>query len=426
TGERRLGGIVSGILLNTAIKLLSVLSSLWLSIRNAYGGLSRAIWLLALAQFINRAGSMVVFFMAVYLRDDVGLDLAQVGVVMACYGVGALVGVYAGGKLTDRIGHQPVMVGSLLGGFIMFMLASQVDGFYALCIVMFLLSAFGDGFRPAGMVAISHYSNKDNYTRSVSLYRLAINLGFSIGPAIGGLLAAIDYQYLFWADGGTCLMASVFVYFFLPSSSVNHQDSEVEGSAVKSEERTPWKDRAFLIFLPLVTIYAIAFFQLFSTMSLYYKNHEGFTEGQIGGILALNGFLVAAVELVLVSKIEHRGSIYRWIIWGTLMLTASYGLILFLHGIYWYLFIITIVSFSEMFVMPFTNTFMNSRSGKANRGQYASLFVMAWSAAHVFTPIIATNIMESMGYAALWWVMIGFTLVVVGLTMWVKRAVASD
>jgi predicted MFS family arabinose efflux permease len=181
-----------------------------------------------------------------------------------------------------------------------------------------------------------------------------------------------------------------------------------------------------LIFLPLVTIYAIAFFQLFSTMSLYYKNHEGFTEGQIGGILALNGFLVAAVELILVSKIERLGSLYRWIIWGALMLTASYGMILFLHGYAWFLFIIVVVSFSEMFVMPFTNTFMNNRSGKANRGQYASLYVMAWSAASVFTPIIATNTMESFGYQALWWVMIALTLAAVGLTLWVKRLATSE
>ena len=320
------------------------------------------------------------------------------------------------------------MVASLLGGFIMFMIAAEVESFEALCVVMFLLSAFGDGFRPAGMVAISHFSNKDNYTRSVSLYRLAINLGFSIGPAIGGLLAAIDYKYLFWADGGTCLMASTFVYFFLAKS---HSDSIAEADEQTVAEslgamRSPWKDKAFLIFLPLVTIYAIAFFQLFSTMSLYYKNHEGFTEGQIGGILALNGFLVAAVELLLVYKIEGKGSLYRWIIWGSLMLTASYAMILFLHGYAWFLFIIVVVSFSEMFVMPFTNTFMNNRSGKANRGQYASLYVMAWSASHVLTPLISTRVMEHWGYSALWWVMIAFTLVVVGLTVWMKRLATID
>ena len=394
------------------------------NIRQAFGGLSRSIWLLALAQFINRSGSMVVFFMAVYLKDELLLDLSQVGTIMACYGVGALLGVYMGGRLTDKVGHHPVMVASLLGGFILFIVASQTTGFVPLCIVMFLLSAFGDGFRPAGMVAISHYSTPENYTRSVSLYRLAINLGFSIGPAIGGLLAAINYQWLFWVDGATCLLASVFVYFYLGRDTMlksEDVDANSTTSDVNEPLRSPWRDKAYLLFLPLVTIYAMAFFQLFSTMSIYYKNHEGFSEGQIGAILALNGLLVAAVELVLVYKIERKGSLYQWIILGSLLLTLSYGLILFLHGFLWFLFIIILVSFSEMLVMPFTNTFMNNRSGKANRGQYASLYVMAWSASHIFTPILATNVMNEWGYNALWWIMIGFTLLVVMLTSWVKR-----
>jgi MFS family permease len=388
--------------------------------RNAFGGLSRSIWLLALAQLINRSGSMVIFFLAVYLKDELLFDLNQVGAVMACYGIGALVGVYAGGKLTDRLGHRPVMVASLLGGFILFVLASQINDFISLCVVLFLLSAFGDGFRPAGMVAISHYSTPENYTRSVSLYRLAINLGFSIGPAIGGLLATIDYQWLFWVDGATCLFASVFVYFYLTESKQNSAELSEEPEELV-HRKSPWRDKAYLLFLPMVTIYAMAFFQLFSTMSIYYKGEEGFTEGQIGAILALNGLLVAAVELVLVYKIERKYSLYTWMILGSLLLTLSYGLILLVHGFMWYLIIITLVSFSEMFFMPFTNTFMNNRSGKANRGQYASLYVMAWSASHIFTPLLATTVMNHMGYQKLWWLMIAFTVVVVLAVIMVRK-----
>jgi predicted MFS family arabinose efflux permease len=390
--------------------------------RNAFGGLSRSIWLLALAQFINRSGSMVIFFLAVYLKDELGFDLSQVGILMACYGIGSLVGVYLGGWFTDRIGYYPVMVGSLLGGFVLFMAASMTTEFVPLATVLFLLSACGDGFRPAGMVAISHFSSKENYTRSVSLYRLAINLGFSIGPALGGLLAAVDYQWLFWADGTSCLLASTFVFFYLGKSAKHEPDEQVPNELpADTAVASPWRDKAFLLFLPLVTIYAMAFFQLFSTMSIYYKAEEGFSEGQIGALLALNGLLVAIVELVLIYKIERKGSLYTWIILGSLLLTLSYLLITFLHGFYWFVFIIILVSFSEMLVMPFTNTFMNNRSNKASRGRYASLYVMAWSASHIFTPLLVTNIMSKLGYDILWWVMIAFTLLVVALTLWVKR-----
>ena len=390
--------------------------------RNAFGGLSRSIWLLALAQFINRSGSMVIFFLAVYLKDELHFDLSEVGILMACYGIGSLVGVYLGGWFTDRIGYYPVMVGSLLGGFVLFMAASMTTEFVPLATVLFLLSACGDGFRPAGMVAISHFSTKENYTRSVSLYRLAINLGFSIGPALGGLLAAIDYQWLFWADGTSCLLASTFVFFYL-GKSAKHEPDEHEADQLSTDSivASPWRDKAFLLFLPMVTIYAIAFFQLFSTMSIYYKGEEGFSEGQIGALLAINGLLVAIVELVLIYKIERKGSLYTWIILGSLLLTLSYLLITFLHGFYWFVFIIVLVSFSEMLVMPFTNTFMNNRSTKASRGRYASLYVMAWSASHIFTPLLVTNIMSQWGYDFLWWIMIAFTLVVVALTLWVKR-----
>jgi predicted MFS family arabinose efflux permease len=392
------------------------------NVTNAFGGLSRAIWLLALAQFINRSGSMVIFFLAVYLKDELLMDFAKVGTVMACYGVGALVGVYAGGRLTDRLGHQPVMVGSLLGGFVLFIVASQTEGFIPLCVVMFLLSAFGDGFRPAGMVAISHYSTPENYTRSVSLYRLAINLGFSIGPAVGGLLAAIDYKWLFRADAATCLLASVFVYFYLGADTMGSVFEQKKNEHEDTEQiRSPWQDKAYLLFLPMVTIYAMAFFQLFSTMSIYYKEVEHFSEGQIGAILAVNGLLVAAVELLLVYKIEKKGSLYRWIMLGALLLLLSYLLILFVHGFIWFLVIITLVSFSEMLVMPFTNTYMNARSGKANRGQYASLYVMAWSASHIFTPLLATSVMNQWGYTPLWIIMMVFSLLTIAATMGVHR-----
>jgi MFS family permease len=390
---------------------------------NAFGGLSRSIWLLALAQFINRSGSMVIFFLAIYLKDELHLDFSQVGTVMACYGIGALVGVYLGGRFTDRFGHRPVMVISLIGGFVLFVLSSFIRDFGLLCIVLFLLSACGDGFRPAGMVAISHYSTPDNYTRSVSLYRLAINLGFSIGPALGGLLAAVNYKWLFWVDGATCLCAAVFVYLYLKGDEVA-DDKPIVNQPIKPSI-SAWRDKPFLIFLPMVTIYAMAFFQLFSTMSIYYKSREGFSEGQIGTILAINGLLVAAFELVLIYKIERRGSLYQWIILGALLLAISYLLILFVHGFLWFVFIIVLVSFSEMFVMPFTNTFMNNRCDKSNRGQYASLYVMAWSASHIFIPLLATTIINDLGYAYLWWLMIAFSMLVIFITLWLQRLVSG-
>ena len=79
-------------------------------IKKTYGGLPTAIWILAITQLLNRAGAMVVFFLAIYLKDDLDLEFTQVGWAMAVYGAGSISGVKVGGYLTDRIGFAPLLV----------------------------------------------------------------------------------------------------------------------------------------------------------------------------------------------------------------------------------------------------------------------------------------------------------------------------
>jgi len=214
-------------------------------IQNAYGGLSRSVWLLSLTQLINRAGTMVVFFLAVYLKDELHYDYNQVGIVMSMFGAGSLLGVFVGGKLADKIGYFPVMVMSLAVGGLLFLLTSQIDHFPMLCVGMFLLSAFGEAFRPAAMVAIAHYSDKDNYTRSISLYRLALNLGFAVGPALGGFLAAINYRLIFWADGITCIAGALMVLFFLKKTHDRERNEIKESVPVSEAVRSAYADKAY-------------------------------------------------------------------------------------------------------------------------------------------------------------------------------------
>ncbi len=386
--------------------------------RNAYGGISRAVWLLSLAQFINRSGTMVIFFLAVYLKDELHFGLEDVGVIMGCFGAGSLVGVIMGGRLSDKIGYQTVMLSSLLAGGVMFLVMSAVNNYAMLCAGMFLLSMLGDAFRPASMVAIAHYSTQANYTRSISLYRFSINLGFSLGPALGGLLATYSYRLIFWADGVSGIGAAILIFWLMRNRAPEPETDEDNVKAKSLGAISPFKDKAFLFFLPLVTLYAISFFQFFTTMSIYYKNSEMLTEGEIGLILALNGVLVSVIEMIMIYKIEKKGTAFNWIILGAFLLVISYAMLLFVHGLIWLLIIMVLVSFSEMFAMPFMNTYMNERSVRSNKGQYASLFGVSWSVAQIATPIIATQVMYHMGYSMLWIILALIAVaVMVGIVM---------
>ena len=133
---------------------------------------------------------MVIPFMSLYLTSDLGFSLKHVGWTMSVFGLGSVIGAWLGGRLTDKIGYYPVVFWSLfLSGF-MFISLQFIQSFIGFCIGIFLLMVVADTLRPAIYVALNAYSKPVNRTRSVTLIRLAINLGFSLGPAAGGIIIA--------------------------------------------------------------------------------------------------------------------------------------------------------------------------------------------------------------------------------------------
>ena len=389
----------------------SSISSFMISLyRNAFGGLSRQVWLLALVMFINRSGGMVIAFLTLYLTLKLGFSITAAGFVMVVFGIGSICGTFMGGKLTDKIGYFPVQLWSLLLGGIMFLLISQTQNYYTICTLVFLLSAFGEAYRPANTASIADFSTPQTFTRSVSLIRLAINLGWSIGPAIGGFLASREYKLLFWADGLTNIGAAVLVFLFLRGTRRQKTDNQVVTPKTNPKD-SPYKDQKYLVFLVLTTLYAVAFFQLFTIGPLFYKQVCKLTEIQIGYILGLNGLLVALVEMILIYKIEGKFQKLSLISFGVSLVVVNYAIFLFTNNYAWLIVGIVFATLSEIFAMPFMNSFAIERSKPHNRGQYSALHSMTWSVAQISAPLIGTQTIAHFGFDALWYVLGSFGII---------------
>ena len=163
--------------------------------KDAYGGLSRNTWWLALVMLINRSGTMVVPFMTIYMTQHIGVSISKAAFVMSLFGAGAVVGALIGGKLTDKLGYYYIQITTLVGGGIMFIVLGQMRTYAAICTCTFLLAFINEAFRPANSVAVAHYSKEENRTRSYSLNRLAINLGWAVGGGLGGFIASYNYKF---------------------------------------------------------------------------------------------------------------------------------------------------------------------------------------------------------------------------------------
>ncbi len=396
--------------------------------RESFGGLSKDIWLLAMVTFINRSGTMVIPFMTVYLTGELGFSLSQTGWVMTCFGVGSVLGNLLGGKLTDKFGYYWVQFGSLVLSGVLFINLQFMHTLPEMCLSVFILSIVADAFRPANHASIAVYSKPENRTRSYSLVRLAINLGFSIGPAIGGIIAGtLGFKWLFIVDGLTCISAGGLLWLFL------QQKSEAPEASVPSDQPAPvlavsaYRDHTFLIFMALTTLGGVVFMQLFATIPVYCKQHFLMSESQIGLLLAGNGLLIALIEMPMVYTIESRNpNKLRLVSKGILLFALSYLVLNVANAWVGTVIIYAIViTFGEILMMPFSNVFAIERSKPANRGQYMALYSSSWSVAHIIAPVVGMQIAEHWGWETLWYVLAGICVFAfVGYRLLEKRPVA--
>lgn len=375
--------------------------------RNAYTGLSKSIWWQALVMFVNRSGTMVIPFMTVYLTYHLHYSIAQAGLVMAAYGIGSIVGAFAGGRISDRIGFYPVQFWSLFLNGIMFIVLGQMRILWQIGLCIFIMSSVGESFRPANAAAIAAYSNETNRTRSYALNRLAVNLGFSIGPALGGFLSAISYQWLFWVDGVTCLIASMLLQIFLRPVKTGVRPFHREQEMKVSKKDSVYRDTVYLKFMVCVFLVAFCFLMVFSLVPVYYKDRVHMNESLIGLVLAMNGLIIALVEMILVYKLEGKRQTTTYISAGAFFVGLAYLVLAIapVKGIV--LLSMLLITLGEMLMFPFVNTYWVGRSKQHNRGQYASIYTISFSLAHVLAPTIGSLIVNYFGFNILWYTATG-------------------
>jgi len=383
-----------------------------------FRGLSHEIWLLAFVTFINRAGAMVIPFLSLYLINVEGFDLPHVGWIMSCFGLGSIVGTYFGGRLTDSIGFYKVILFSLFFGGIGFILLQFIDTFYGFCLSIFLLTLITDSGRPAIFVAADTYSRPENITRSITLIRLAINLGFSVGPLAGGLIIAhIGYSSLFWIDGISCILASVGVIILLKPKK-QKQINLVKTKVVK-EGVPPYLNKLFILFFVIMVANSLAFVQYFSVMPIFYEKVYFLSEDLIGWLLFINGATIVIFEMPLIGWLDRmKVSKTMATFWGVFFLGLSF-LVLNLSSWSGMLVVaVFLMTLGEMIGFPFSNALALEMAPKGRKGSYMGLYSMSFSFAHLLGHNGGMNMVNTFGYFTTWNVLALFLLGISGLTIW--------
>jgi len=377
--------------------------------KKAYSGLSRNSWYLCLVMLINRSGTMVIPFMTIYCIHQLHFTIVQAGYIMALFGLGSICGAFIGGKLTDKFGFYDLQIFALLSGGILFLILGYQHTFLTVGAGAFVLSFCNESFRPANSSAIAYYSTDENKTRSYSLNRLAVNLGWSVGAGLGGFLAAYSYHSLFWVDGCTNILAALMLLKLIPRSHIVKIE---KNTAEVTETSSAYKDTVYLVFIGLSILFAGCFFQLFTMQPVFYKTQWLLNERTIGSLMSLNGLLIVFIEMVLIHKLEGRRHPLNYISTGVILVGIGFVLLNEMpHNIVSGIVAMLFITFGEMFAMPFMNSFWITRTNNNNRGEYAGLYTMAWSTAQVLAPTVGAQLINFGGFNLLWWILGGICLV---------------
>jgi MFS family permease len=336
-------------------------------------------WILFFGTFLNKFGSFVVPFLALYLTRK-GYSVGQAGIAIGAYGIGNVVATILGGHFADHIGRRKTIVLSMFSGAAAMLLLSQAGNFPEILALAALAGVTGELYRPASSALLTDLVPAANRVTAFSAYRMAINAGFAFGPATAGFIAGHGFFWLFAGDAATSALFGIVAFFALPD--VLHP-AERRASWLESTKVLLGDRRLHRVLIAAFGI-ALVFFQMSSTFGLAVLG-VGLSPRVYGALLSLNGALVVFCELPL-TTITRRFPPMPVIAFGYLFVGIGFGLGLFAQTILGFASCIAVFTLGEMCAMPVTSALVAGLAPAHMRGRYMGTYGLTWTVAQVMGP----------------------------------------
>jgi MFS family permease len=373
--------------------------NLWRSLR----GLPRDLWVISAATLINRLGTMAIPFLVLYLTRELGWSAPRAGLTLGIYGAGAIMAAPIAGRLSDRIGGLPIIRAALLGSGIMmlvFPLARSFPAVIALVLAWALLSEAG---RPATLTLVADLVPNEQRKPAFALIRLAINLGMSVGPAAGGIIAAFSFKWIFFANAAASLAAGIFL-LAVPLEGVAHKrspDAGSEDARLGTSRTAVLGDRRMTLFLFATFLVSAVFFQHEGALPLFLVQDLHLSTAFYGMLFTVNTLMIVFMEVPLNAATAHWP--HRWALAiGSFLFAAGSGLFGFATGPAMIVVGIVIWTFGEMMLFPQAAAYVADVAPPHRRGSYMGAYSLAFSLAFAVAPWAGTSMFARFGATILW------------------------
>ncbi|MFY1634415.1 MDR family MFS transporter [Solwaraspora sp. WMMB335] len=377
------------------------------------GGLPGTFWYLWTGSLINRLGSFVAIFLAIYLTAERGLTETQAGLVIGAWGAGGAAGTLAGGTLADRWGRRPTLVTAHACGAAVLLFLGLAEPLWLLVAGAVLLGVCNEGARPAFSAMMIDVVPARDRLRAFSLNYWAVNLGFACAAVLAGLAAQLDFVLLFAVNATTTLLTAAIIFVKVGETRpVSQRAAGTVGGGVASAGvagvagddrpglRTVVTDRVFLAFVALNLSLALVFMQHVAMLPIAMAD-DGLAPATYGTVIALNGVLIVAGQLFVPRLIAGRDRSHVLAL-ASVIVGVGFGLTAIADAAWFYAVTVLVWTIGEMLNSPSNATLIAELTPAEVRGRYQGVFSLSWSAAAFAAPIIGGFTREYAGDTVLW------------------------
>lgn len=363
----------------------------------ALSGLDRRIWILTAGRVISATGySIVMPFLAIHLNRDLGVSLAQVGLIYLVMAVAGAFGQIIGGEVADRLGRKPVMWASMVSrGLVfaaLFATMTLLKDIWPISGLLVVSSLLGSMFEPASNAMVADMVGMGRRMEAYSLLRVGQNIGWTLGPLISGVMIVfLPFSYLFLVAAVTCLSVGAVIVLKVAepqrSASPHVKFRFRDLGAIRH-------NRMFMVFCLASLPIGIVMGQMSSTFSVFAVQDAGIAEAEVGYLYALNGVMVVALQFPMARMISRHHLPYT-LAFGSLLYAVGY-LILGFSGALWMLVLSMIITtLGENVISPSSTSLVAKLSPENERGRYMGAFGIFSSFGWSLGPAIGGTLYDS-------------------------------
>ena len=317
-------------------------------------------------------------FFTIYLISQCGLSASMAGLVIALAGLSRCVSSAISGELADVFGRKTVMMWGLFNQIVaMLGLGLCIEfkvqvGWMLLC--YFLTTFLGAFFRPASNAWVTDNTSPQERVQAFGIIRIGLNIGWALGPAVGGFLVRYSYSMAFYFTG---LLYAISILYLSRLVQDNHVPCKSRKPSFVSTLLSLKDTRLAKICFYVVLITAVNS-QLVVGLSIHCNRYLHMPEYYIGWFFTINGLVIVFLQY-WASKLAAKVRLSTGMLIGCLLYAAGFGSVGFFDSFLLIAIGVFLAGVGEMVVSPGEQTLASNIASRETRGRYLGMLMVFYN-----------------------------------------------